>query len=62
MAHYFGLLSVTYNEESEKDPHFKEMVEKIKLKWLLQISLNIVLIEHNNLNNKTMNQLPGGIR
>jgi len=32
MAHYFGLLSVTYNEEGEKDPHFKEMVEKIKLK------------------------------
>ena len=32
MAHYFGLLSVTYNEEGEKEPRFKLMMEQVKLK------------------------------
>jgi hypothetical protein len=32
MAHYFGLLSVTYNEEGEKHPSFKQMMEQVKMK------------------------------
>ena len=32
MAHYFGLLSVTFNEQGENQPQFKELLEKIKLK------------------------------
>ena len=32
MAHYFGLLAVTYNEEGEKHPNFKELMENVKLK------------------------------
>lgn len=32
MAHYFGLLTVTYNEEGEKHKNFKELMESVKLK------------------------------
>ena len=32
MAHYFGLLSVTYSEEGEQLPCFKEMISMVKLK------------------------------
>jgi len=32
MAHYFGLLSVTFKEEAQQQPHFKDLVEKVRLK------------------------------
>lgn len=32
MAHYFGLLSVTYNQEGEKHQNFKQLMENVKMK------------------------------
>lgn len=32
MAHYFGLLSTTFNEEGEKHPSFQELIKNMKLK------------------------------
>jgi hypothetical protein len=32
MAHYFGLLAVTYKEQGEQLPSFKQLIEKVRLK------------------------------
>ena len=32
MAHYFGLLSVTFNQEGEQLPNFKDMIANVRLK------------------------------
>lgn len=65
MSHYFGLLSVTYNQKGEQYPKFKELMDSVKLKlWLShndEIQFKIIFKIVKQISTK-MNHLPGAQR